>query len=51
MWDGMFTLYVESSLPDADWRLLHAYARTSFDLRRAPVELTAVTETIALKKK
>lgn len=34
MWDGMFTVFIECSQPEADWSLLHSYAAMKVDLRR-----------------
>jgi hypothetical protein len=36
MWDGMFTVFLESAQADADWKLLQAYASMRLDLRSAP---------------
>jgi hypothetical protein len=33
MWDGMFTVFIESDRPESDWRLLQAYASITLDLR------------------
>jgi hypothetical protein len=33
MWDGMFTVFLESAMPDADWRMLQGYASMRLDLR------------------
>jgi hypothetical protein len=33
LWDGMFTVFLESATPDADWRMLQAYASMRLDLR------------------
>ncbi|MFZ1413744.1 MAG: hypothetical protein WAS73_04080 [Defluviicoccus sp.] len=33
MWDGMFTVFLESSMPDADWCMLQGYASMRLDLR------------------
>jgi hypothetical protein len=35
MWDGMLTVFLESVQPEADWRLLQAYASMKLDLRVA----------------
>jgi hypothetical protein len=37
MWDGMFTVFVESAQPASDWQLLHAYASMKLDLRKRGV--------------
>lgn len=34
MWNGMFTVFLESAQPESDWRLLHAYASMKLDLRK-----------------
>ena len=34
MWDGMFTVFLESAQAESDWRLLHAYASMKLDLRK-----------------
>jgi hypothetical protein len=44
MWDGMFTVFVESALPDPDWKLLSAYASMELDLRLPPTEPQSVKE-------
>ncbi|HEV7334490.1 MAG TPA: hypothetical protein VGO06_00870 [Bosea sp. (in: a-proteobacteria)] len=36
MWDGMFTVFLESAQADADWKMLQAYASMRLDLRSAP---------------
>ena len=36
IWDGMFTVFLESLQPEYDWRLLHGYASMKLDLRRGP---------------
>jgi hypothetical protein len=33
MWDGMFTVFLESTQPDSDWKMLQAYASMRLDLR------------------
>jgi hypothetical protein len=33
MWDGMFTVFVESSQPEIDWNLLKSYTSMMLDLR------------------
>jgi hypothetical protein len=33
MWGGMFTVFLESAMPDADWRVLQGYASMRLDLR------------------
>lgn len=33
MWDGMFTVFVESAQLDGDWRILQSYASMRLDLR------------------
>lgn len=33
LWDGMFTVFVETSQPDSDWRVLQTYASMRLDLR------------------
>lgn len=33
MWDGMFTVFLESAQPENDWTLLQAYASMRLDLR------------------
>jgi len=33
MWDGMFTVFVESAQPDGDWNMLQSYASMTLDLR------------------
>jgi hypothetical protein len=42
MWDGMFTVFLESAQPEADWKVLQAYASMRLDLRsrKAIVEAT-----------
>jgi hypothetical protein len=40
MWDGMFTVFLESAMPDADWRMLQGYASMRLDLRAG----TAIVE-------
>jgi hypothetical protein len=40
MWDGMFTVFLESAMPDADWRMLQSYASMKLDLRAG----TAIVE-------
>jgi hypothetical protein len=34
MWDGMFSVFVESAIPEWDWRTLQAYASMKLDLRK-----------------
>ena len=34
MWGGMFTVFLESSQPEADWRMLQACASMTLDLRQ-----------------
>jgi hypothetical protein len=34
MWDGMFTVFLESAQADAEWRLLQSYASIKLDLRK-----------------
>jgi hypothetical protein len=34
MWDGMFSVFVESAIPESDWRTLQAYASMKLDLRK-----------------
>lgn len=33
MWDGMFTVFLESAQPEQDWKILQAYANMTLDLR------------------
>jgi hypothetical protein len=33
MWDGMFTVFVESAQPDGDWNILQSYASMTLNLR------------------
>ncbi len=33
MWGGMFTVFLESTQPDSDWRVLQSYASMRLDLR------------------
>jgi hypothetical protein len=33
MWDGMFTVFVESAQPDGDWSILQSYASMTLNLR------------------
>lgn len=35
-WGGMFTVFLEASQPEADWKVLQAYASMRLDLRSAP---------------
>ncbi|WP_147283782.1 hypothetical protein [Bosea caraganae] len=37
MWDGMFTVFLESAMLDADWRMLQGYASMRLDLRQRSV--------------
>jgi hypothetical protein len=37
MWDGMFTVFLESVQPDFDWRVLQSYASMKVDLRKQDV--------------
>ena len=34
MWDGMFTVFIESVPPDSEWDLLQSYARVTVDFRK-----------------
>jgi hypothetical protein len=34
VWDGMFSVFVESAISEADWRTLQAYASMKLDLRK-----------------
>ena len=34
MWDGMFTVFIESPQADGDWRVLQTYASIMLDLRQ-----------------
>jgi hypothetical protein len=34
MWDGMFTVFLESAQAEPDWRLLHTYTSMKLDLRK-----------------
>jgi hypothetical protein len=34
MWDGMFTVFLESAQPEVDWQLLQVYASMKLDLRK-----------------
>jgi hypothetical protein len=36
MWDGMFTVFLESAQAESDWKMLQAYASMRLDLRSAP---------------
>jgi hypothetical protein len=38
MWDGMFTVFLESAQPALDWQVLHAYASMKLDLRKREFE-------------
>jgi hypothetical protein len=33
LWDGMFTVFLESGQPDGDWKILQSYASMTLDLR------------------
>jgi hypothetical protein len=37
MWDGMFTVFLESAQQEFDWRVLHSYASMKVDLRKQDV--------------
>jgi hypothetical protein len=37
MWDGMFTVFLESVQQEFDWRVLHSYASMKVDLRKQDV--------------
>jgi len=43
MWDGMFTAFVESAQPEADWRVLQCYASIRIDFRDGEVRPKART--------
>jgi hypothetical protein len=44
MWDGMFTVFLESAQADTDWRMLQAYASMKLDLRARKVEGGGTTD-------
>ena len=48
MWDGMFTVFLETAQPEYDWRLLHSYASMKLDLRRS--EKAGHTEAVSKLK-
>jgi hypothetical protein len=35
MWDGMFSTFIESAIPESDWRTLCAYVSMKLDLRKS----------------
>ena len=39
LWDGMFTVFVESAQPDGDWNMLQSYASMTLDLRAGEANL------------
>lgn len=39
LWDGMFTVFVESAQPDGDWNMLQSYASMTLDLRAGEATL------------
>ncbi len=45
MWDGMFTVFLESTQPEADWKMLQAYASMRLDLRSGPADCGATAAT------
>jgi hypothetical protein len=49
MWDGMFTVFLESAQLEYDWNLLQAYASMRLDLRSAPTIVDRVSRTSNLK--
>jgi len=45
MWDGMFTVFLESTQPEGDWKMLQSYASIRLDLRAKPAgSATPVTD-------
>lgn len=43
LWDGMFTVFLESAMQDYDWRILQSYASMRLDLR-ADTAIVAQTD-------
>jgi hypothetical protein len=41
LWDGMFTVFVETAQREEDWKLVSSYAGMTVDLRNAPSRATS----------
>jgi hypothetical protein len=49
MWEGMFSVFVESAIADIDWRTLQAYASMKLDLRKSALPSSSNASRVIVK--